>query len=149
MNRIEEFKKVKQIIKNLYPQASLGIFNTRNWCGDLTINIFSGEHFKVDICYQYEYFEVFGTTDEEWTELERLYEELTNDISIAYMKEEDCKAEYVRVIRQIEMEQRREKDEVMSSLSILRMTVNRIDSRQLRIWRQLGKLLKVQVEEVK
>lgn len=79
MNRIEEFKKVKQIIKNQYPQASLGIFNTRNWCGDLTINIFSGEHFKVDICYQYEYFEVFGTTDEEWTELERLYEELTND----------------------------------------------------------------------
>lgn len=78
-NRIEEFKKVKQIIKNLYPQASLGIFNTRNWCGDLTINIFSGEHFEVDICYQCEYFEVFGTTDEEWTELERLYEELTND----------------------------------------------------------------------
>lgn len=70
-------------------------------------------------------------------------------LSIAYMKEEDCQAERTRVIRQIEMEQRREKDEVMSSLSILRMTVNRIDSRQLRIWRQLEKLLKVQVKEVK
>lgn len=70
-------------------------------------------------------------------------------LSISYMKEEDCKADRARIIRQIEMEQRREKDEVMSSLSILRMTVNRIDSRQLRIWRQLGKLLKIQVEEVK
>lgn len=72
-----------------------------------------------------------------------------HEVSIAYMKEEDCKAEHTRVIRQIEMEQRREKDEVMSSLSILRMSANRIDSRQLRIWRQLEKLLKVQVEEVK
>lgn len=70
-------------------------------------------------------------------------------LSLAYMKEEDCKAEHARVIRQIEMEQRREKDEVMSSLGILRMTVNRIDSRQLRIWRQLEKLLKVQAEEAK
>lgn len=40
MDRIEEFKKVKQIIKSLYLQASCGIFNTRNWCGDLTTNIF-------------------------------------------------------------------------------------------------------------
>lgn len=79
MDRVEEFKKVKQIIKNLYPQARCGIFNTHNWCGDLTINIFSGEYFKVDICYECEYFEVFGTTDKEWNELERLYEELTND----------------------------------------------------------------------
>lgn len=73
-------------------------------------------------------------------------------ISIAYMKEEDCKAEHARIIRQIEMEQRREQDEVMSSLNILHMTVNRIDSRQLRIWRQLKKkkkLIKAQVEEVK
>lgn len=79
MNRIEEFKKVKQIIKNLYLQASCGIFKTRNWCGDLTVNIFSGKYYEVDICYQWEYFEVFGTTDEEWDELERLYEELTDD----------------------------------------------------------------------
>lgn len=78
-DRIKEFKKVKQIIKNLYLQASCGIFKTRNWCGDLTVNIFSGKYFDVDICYQWEYFEVFGTTDEEWDELERLYEELTDD----------------------------------------------------------------------
>ena len=70
-------------------------------------------------------------------------------ISLAYMKEENCKAEHARVIRQIEMEQRREQDEVMSTLSILRTTINSIDSRQLRIWRHLEKLLKVQVEEVK
>lgn len=79
MDRIEEFNKVKQIIKSLYLQASCGIFNTRNWCGDLTTNIFSGKYFKVDICYPCEYFEVFGTTDKEWDELERLYEALTDD----------------------------------------------------------------------
>ena len=79
MNRIEEFNKVKQTIKNLYPQAMFGIFNTRNWCGDLTTNIFSGEYFDIDICYQCEYFEVFGTTDKEWNELERFYEALTDD----------------------------------------------------------------------
>lgn len=79
INRIEEFNKVKQTIKNLYPQASCGIFNTCNWCGDLTTNIFSSEHFKVDICYECKYFEVFGTTDKEWDELKRLYEELTSD----------------------------------------------------------------------
>lgn len=79
MNRTEEFEKVKQTIKNLHKQARYGIFNTRNWCGDLTINIFQGEYFDIDICYQCEYFEVFGTTDKEWDELKRFYEELTND----------------------------------------------------------------------
>lgn len=73
MNRAEEFEKVKQIIKDLSPQADCGLFNGR-WCGDLMENIFSGEYYKVDICHKYKYFEVFGTTDEEWTELEKFYE---------------------------------------------------------------------------
>lgn len=96
-----------------------------------------------------EYVEVLKVNSDSYPYHLTVYFRSGHKISIAYMKEEDCKAEHARVIRQIEMEQRREKDEVMSSLSILRMTVNRINSRQLRIWRQLGKLLKVQVEEVK
>lgn len=74
MNRTEEFEKVKQIIEELYPHASWGIFNVRGWCDDLMVNVFSGEYFQIDICYGYAYFEVFGTTDEEWTELEKFYE---------------------------------------------------------------------------
>lgn len=75
MNRTEEFEKVKQIIKELYPQVSCGMYNTHNWCGDLTASVFSGEYFKVNICCEYEYFEIFGTTDEEWAELKNIYKE--------------------------------------------------------------------------
>lgn len=96
-----------------------------------------------------EYVEALKTNSVPYSYYLTVYFRSGHKISIAYMKEEDCQAERTRVIRQIEMEQRREKDEVMSSLSILRMSANRIDSRQLRIWRQLEKLLKVQVEEVK
>lgn len=96
-----------------------------------------------------EYVEALKTNSVPYSYHLTVYFRRGHKISIAYMKEEDCKAERARIIRKIEMEQRREKDEVMSSLSILHMTINRIDSRQLRIWRQLGKLLKAQVEEVK
>lgn len=76
MSRTEEIEKVKQIIKEWSPKARCGIFNAHNWCGDLTINVFSGEYFQIDICYGYAYFEVFGTTDKEWAELYEFYMEV-------------------------------------------------------------------------
>lgn len=96
-----------------------------------------------------EYVEALKTNSVPYSYQLTVYFRSGHNASITYRKEEDCQAERTRVIRQIEMEQRREKDEVMSSRSILSMSANRIDSRQLRIWRQLEKLLKVQVEEVK
>lgn len=76
MTREEEFSKVKKIIKAFYPMADCGLFDTRNIVGDTMSNLFDGEYFQVDICYHYSYFEVFGTTQNEFDELIKLYNEL-------------------------------------------------------------------------
>lgn len=76
MSRENEFLKVKEIIKEYIEEARCGIFNTRNLVGDIMVNIYAGEFFIVDICYYYEYFEVFGTTYTEFKELEKYYNEL-------------------------------------------------------------------------
>ena len=59
--RLEEFTKIKELIHEYIEEASCGIFNTRNLVGDMMINLFDGEYFQLDICYNWEYFEVFGT----------------------------------------------------------------------------------------
>lgn len=79
MSRKEEFEEVKKIIKENYDDAECGIFNTRNIIGDPMTGIFRGEYFEVDICYSYAYYEVFGTTDDEWQELEQYYSVLGDD----------------------------------------------------------------------
>lgn len=71
--REKEFKKVKELIKEYYEQACLGIYNTRNLVGDPMMTIFNGEYFTLDICFSWEYFEVFGATEEEFAELKELY----------------------------------------------------------------------------
>ena len=76
MNRIEELEKVKKIIKKNYKYADCGIYNTRNIVGDPMENIFNGKYFIVDMCYYYSYFEIFGTTNEEFKELEQYYSDL-------------------------------------------------------------------------
>ena len=73
MNRKEELKKVKEIIKENYEDAECGIFNTRNLVGDTMINLFKGKYFTIDMCYHWSYFEIFGTTNEEFKELEQYY----------------------------------------------------------------------------
>ena len=76
MKRQEEFNQIKQIIKERYKDASCGLFNTLNCVGDTLGTIFNGKYFTLNICLNYEYFEVFGTTDKEFTELEKLYDSL-------------------------------------------------------------------------
>lgn len=80
MNREKEFEKVKKVIKNYYDLARCGIFNTRNIVGDNMTNIYKGKYFEVDICHSYEYFEVFGTTKEEFDYLENYYEHLKGQL---------------------------------------------------------------------
>jgi len=76
MKREKEFEKVKKIIKKYYGDACCGIFDTRNIAGDEMENIFEGEYFTVDICYYWNYFEVFGTTEKEFEILEHYYLDL-------------------------------------------------------------------------
>ena len=66
----------KKIIKENYHAGNCGIFNCRNWVGDSMTNIYDDGELAIDICYGWAYFEVFGLSDEEFTELERFYNSL-------------------------------------------------------------------------
>lgn len=76
MSRKEEFEKIKNIIIEYYDRGDCGLFNTRNFVGDPMETLYKGEYFTLDICYYYSYFEVFGTTKEEFEELDTLYYKL-------------------------------------------------------------------------
>lgn len=78
MNRKEEFQKVKELIKKYYKYSKYGIYNTRNIVGDPMKTLYIGKYFKLEICYEYGYFEIFGTTNEEFEELEGYYASLRN-----------------------------------------------------------------------
>lgn len=73
MNKLE---KAKEIIKANFKCGSLGLYDERNWAGDPMANIYNNNGLIVDICYKYEYFEVFGLTDKEFSELIEYYESL-------------------------------------------------------------------------
>ena len=76
MNRKEEFEIVKNIIKERYDEGNCGLFDTRNLVGDPMKTLYSGKYFTLDIYHYYSYFEVFGTTKEEFDELDKLYYKL-------------------------------------------------------------------------
>ena len=69
-------EKVKEIIKKNIEDASCGIFNCRNIVGDPMETIYDEDGVKIDICRNWEYFEVFGLTNEEFAEIESFYEDL-------------------------------------------------------------------------
>ena len=72
--REEEIANLKKIIKLFYdPKFKGGLFNTRNVVGDKMTNIYISENMQLDICYEYDYFEVFGLTDEEFKDLQNYY----------------------------------------------------------------------------
>ena len=50
-----------------------GIFNSRNICGDPMTTIYDepADGVVVDACYEYDYIEIFGLTDEEFEDAER------------------------------------------------------------------------------
>ena len=66
----------KGIIGANYYDGEYGLFFTRNIAGDEMSTLYEDEHIQVDICYDYEYFEVFGLTETEEEELEKYYESL-------------------------------------------------------------------------
>ena len=76
MSNSEKVKKVKEVIKEHVSEARCGIFDCRNIAGDSMDNIYDDGDVQIDICYGWEYFEVFGLTDEEFKEVEKYYEKL-------------------------------------------------------------------------
>lgn len=79
MTRQEEFDVIKNLIKENFKYGDSGLFDTRNIVGDSMNNLFKGEHFALDICYDYFYFEVFGLSYEEFMELAEYYDNLRID----------------------------------------------------------------------
>lgn len=73
---MSNLEKVKEIIKDNISMAQAGMFCTRNTMGDHMINIYDNKGIYVDVCYDYGYFEVFGLSDIEFSELHKYYKSL-------------------------------------------------------------------------
>lgn len=71
-----KLEKAKEIITKNYKEGDCGIFDTRNTVGDWMTTIYADEELTIDICYTWNYFEVFGLSDEEFAELARYYNTL-------------------------------------------------------------------------
>lgn len=71
--RNELLESIKEIIKNEEQEgvSHCGLYFTENIAGDPmeTIKEYPDEGVTVDVCYSYDYFEVFGLTEEEQQEL--------------------------------------------------------------------------------
>ena len=83
----------KLVIKEYFDKADAGLFNTRNMADDRMINIYCGERLKIDICYDWGYFEVFGLTSEEFKELLKYYEglkQMTKSSTITSFEKRKC-----------------------------------------------------------
>ena len=73
---VSRLDKVKNVIRDRYMDAMCGLFFTQNWAGDRMSTIWAEDGVTIDICYDYEYFEVFGLTEEEENELLAFYNSL-------------------------------------------------------------------------
>ena len=75
--REEEIANLKNIIKLFYnPACKGGLFNSHNVVGDEMTNLYKSKDVQLDICFDFEYFEVFGLTDEEFKDLQNYYSNL-------------------------------------------------------------------------
>lgn len=70
MNKLEI---AKEIIKKNYSQADCGLYDERNVVGDSMTTLYDEDGLMIDICYGWGYFEVFGLSDGEFSELEDFY----------------------------------------------------------------------------
>lgn len=66
----------KKIIRKNINYARCGIFDTRNVLGDPMESLYCDNGLQIDICFRYEYFEVFGLNGTEFSELKSFYKKL-------------------------------------------------------------------------
>lgn len=69
----EKLEKAKIVIRENYEHAEFGIFDCGNLVGDSMGTLYDDGDLVVLICREYGYFEVFGLTDEEFSELAEFY----------------------------------------------------------------------------
>lgn len=73
-------EKVKEVIENNIEDALYGIFDCRNAVGDPMETIYDEAGVRIELCRKREYFEVFGLTNEEFSEVESFYEDLISKV---------------------------------------------------------------------
>lgn len=74
-------KEIKKIIEENITSAMHGIFFTRNIIGDIMTTIYKNGEVQVDICYEWDYFEVFGLTEEEQEDIYIYYIKLVKEVN--------------------------------------------------------------------
>ena len=67
--------------------------------------------------------------------------------SVSYADKKSRDSDRDRIVREIEHEIRCDAERTLNMITLVKYAVERIDKRQLRIWRQLKALLGVQTEE--
>ena len=68
----------KRIISDNIEKAKFGLFDTRNILGDPMTTLYSKDGLTIDICFKHEYFEVFGLSEYEFSELFAFYQTISN-----------------------------------------------------------------------
>lgn len=71
-----KLEKAKEIILENFSEGDCGIYDSRNVVGDWMTNIYDDGDLTIDICYPYNYFEVFGLSNKEFDELAKYYGKL-------------------------------------------------------------------------
>ena len=71
-----EFEEARKIIKKYFNEAPCGLFFCRNDAGDEMDNIYYKNGIQIDICYNYQYFEVFGLDLIQQLVLKKYYDSL-------------------------------------------------------------------------
>lgn len=67
---------VTGVIKDNFLDGCHGLFDTRNIVGDPMETIYEKDGVSVDICRGYQYFEVFGLTDDEMYIVGKAYRDM-------------------------------------------------------------------------
>lgn len=98
-----KLEKAKKVIEHFYNEARCGIFNTRNLISDPMETIYKDSDVIIDICRPYEYFEVFGLSDEEFSELEKFYADLETSACNPQRLDEDIREKLTELEESIEV----------------------------------------------
>ena len=64
--------KIKELVLPEFDIDSVQTFDTRNVIGDYMANVYNANGIIIDVCYGYNYIEVFGLSDKEYEELLKL-----------------------------------------------------------------------------
>lgn len=104
------------------------------------------EHYR----FSAEEVEAIGTSDSGYGShpyMLTVYFKSGNKLSISYADITSRKNAMSDLSRQIDREKRQDTEKIHNAIYLIRDSLNRIDKRQLRIWKQLKDLLGVKVEE--